>query len=35
MSIDFMNISYENSMTTKYEFYGFANYIYVYFKKKI
>ena len=35
MIIYFMNMFYENSMVMKYEFYDFATYVYVCFKKKI
>ena len=35
MSINFMNMSYENSMIMKHEFYYFFIYVYVYFMKKI
>ena len=34
MSIDFMNMSYENSMIMKYEFYYFL-FMYIYILKKI
>ena len=34
MSIDFMNVFYENSMIMKHKFYYFFIYVYVYFKKK-
>ena len=35
MSIDFMNVFYENSMIMRNEFYYFSIYVYVYFNKKI
>ena len=34
MSIDFMNMSYENSMIMKHEFHYFSIYVYVCFKKR-